>query len=169
MRKQWPEPQGYWYGQPPPEHGAPGLGAPEGRPPGGNGQRPRFQPPGYEPFYGAGSGQHPAYSGTSRPDIYGTPSSPPSGPPARVGSAVAALIGAVLTLAFPLLFWFLGIPLLALLVNIPGIVFGSMALTKTNDPPEVERFIGYTWACTIVYIGLFVLIIGAIAAILSVI
>ncbi|MBB4934100.1 4-hydroxybenzoate polyprenyltransferase [Lipingzhangella halophila] len=84
---------------------------------------------------------------------------PPSGPPARVGSAVAALIAAVLTLLVPVVFWLLSFYLLALLVNIPAIAFAAVALSKTDDPPEVERFMRYSWAATIIYIGLVLVLI----------
>ncbi|MFC4562787.1 hypothetical protein ACFO4E_13050 [Nocardiopsis mangrovi] len=94
---------------------------------------------------------------------------PPSGPPARVGSAVAGLLCALLTLFFPLLFLVLGLPLLALLVNVPGIAFGIVALTRTADPPEVERFIRYTWAGTMIYLAVIaVIVVGVIALFLSI-
>ncbi|MFC3998524.1 hypothetical protein ACFOVU_21545 [Nocardiopsis sediminis] len=94
---------------------------------------------------------------------------PPSGPPARVGSAVAGLICALLTLFFPLMFLVIGLPLLALLVNIPGIAFGVVALTRTADPPEVERFIRYTWAGTMIYLAVIaVIVVGVMALFLAV-
>ncbi|MDT0304188.1 hypothetical protein [Streptomonospora wellingtoniae] len=93
---------------------------------------------------------------------------PPSEPPARVGSAVAALVCAMLTLLCPVLFLALGFPVLALLVNVPAIAFGIAALARLNDPMEVERYIRYTWACILVYLGLMaVILIAAIMVVLS--
>ncbi|MFD0804432.1 hypothetical protein ACFQZU_24365, partial [Streptomonospora algeriensis] len=86
---------------------------------------------------------------------------PPSEPPARVGSAVAALVCALLTLLCPLLFFVLGFPVLTLLVNVPAIAFGIVALTRLSEPMEVERYIRYTWACTLVYLVLMVVILAA--------
>ncbi|MBB6173796.1 hypothetical protein HNR23_003856 [Nocardiopsis mwathae] len=100
---------------------------------------PRFEPPGVP----------------AAPHCHGPA---PCGPPARVGSAVAALVGAILTLVFPIFFLVVGEPLLFLLMNIPGIVLGILGLTKTADPAEVERSIGHTWACTLAYIALVVII-----------
>ncbi|MDA8369274.1 MAG: hypothetical protein M0026_05335 [Nocardiopsaceae bacterium] len=132
MSEQWPRPQRYWDAGPGP--GLPGALSP---PPPGNGADPL------------------AYrSPQPAPAPYSGPPYPPSGPPARVGSAAAGLICAILTLAFPVFFFWIGLPLLGLLVNIPGIAFGCVALTKTDDPPEVERFIRYTWAGTISYLAL---------------
>ncbi|RNL84050.1 hypothetical protein EFW17_14060 [Halostreptopolyspora alba] len=100
-----------------------------------------------------------------------------------MGSAVASLIAAVLTmiasvafwfLAAPVLaiiapevFWFLAAPVLSLLVSIPGIVLAGIALSKPNDPPELERFMRYAWACTIVYTGLMAVIVVAVLLLVS--
>lgn len=95
------------------------------------------------------------------------PVPPPSGPPARVGGAVAALVGALASLAVPVLTVWGGVPLLAWLVNAPGIVFGVLAVARTHDPAEVERFIRYTWACTFVYLGLLLMIVVGLVALLA--
>ncbi|GAA1764017.1 MULTISPECIES: hypothetical protein [Streptomonospora] len=93
---------------------------------------------------------------------------PPSEPPARVGSAVAALVCAMLTLLCPVLFFLLGFPVLTLLVNVPAIAFGIVALARLHEPMEVERYIRYTWACILVYLGLMaVILIAAIMVVLS--
>ncbi|QBI52263.1 hypothetical protein [Streptomonospora litoralis] len=94
---------------------------------------------------------------------------PPSGPPARVGSAVAALLCAVATLLCPLLFLVMGFPVLMLLVNVPAIAFGIVALTRTSEPMEVERFIRYTWACILGYLLLMgVILVAAVMVVLAV-
>ncbi len=133
--------------------------------------QPRFQAPVDDAFQMAGPGHTTAGAGLGKvnanPGPFGPAKGPPSGPPARVGSAVAALVCAVLTLIVPGLFWLLGVPILSLLVNVPGLVFGVIALTKTDNPPEVERFLRYSWASTLVYIALMVVIIGGILLLIS--
>lgn len=88
---------------------------------------------------------------------------PPSEPPARVGGAVAALVVAVLTVVGPGLMIYLGFWFFLLAVNLPGIGFGVATLTKLPDPTEVERYIRYTWACTFIYVALFVVFVIPVA------
>lgn len=88
---------------------------------------------------------------------------PPSEPPARVGGAVAALVVAVLTVVGPGLMIYLGFWFFLLAVNLPGIGFGVATLTKLPDPAEVERYIRYTWACTFIYVALFVVFVIPVA------
>ncbi|GAB3439100.1 hypothetical protein GCM10027570_02960 [Streptomonospora sediminis] len=189
----WSRPGSYWESEP---AGSTGLGPPPGRytaggaapqdpfapvPPGQHGQQGqpgRPQPAGYGAAAQTGSfgrpgAAHPAPQPGAGAAPGGLPAPmprfpPPSQPPARVGSAVAALLCAVLTLLFPLLFLALGFPVLTLLVNVPAIAFGIVALTRTGDPMEVERFIRYTWACTFVYLALMgVILAAAILVIMS--
>ncbi|WP_026120083.1 hypothetical protein [Nocardiopsis potens] len=77
---------------------------------------------------------------------------PPAGPPARTGAAVAALLCALLSLLFPLFCLLIGAPLLGLLINVPGVVFGALAV-GSRHPEAVERNIARTWACTLVYLA----------------
>ncbi|MFW5416034.1 hypothetical protein J0910_05360 [Nocardiopsis sp. CNT-189] len=94
------------------------------------------------------------------PQAYRTAAAPPpqpapalpSGPPARTGAAVAALLCALLSLLFPLLCLLIGIPLLGLLINVPGVVFGALAV-GSRHPEAVERNIARTWACILVYLA----------------
>ncbi|MDA0566626.1 hypothetical protein LG943_20255 [Streptomonospora sp. S1-112] len=182
-----PRPRSYWDTEPgsglggpadpgglgdPGAFGAPGSGpgrpgadpapfprgpVPAGPPPGA-GALLGAPPPGYGPGYApaAGGGLPPP---TPRTSEY-------TGPPARVGAAVAGLLCALATLAFPLLFVLLGFPLLVLLVNVPGIAYGILALTRTSEPMEVERCIRYMWGCTFVYVALMCVILAAAVMVL---
>ncbi|GAA1075165.1 hypothetical protein [Nocardiopsis composta] len=76
----------------------------------------------------------------------------PAGPPARTGAAVAALLCSLLTLLFPVLCYLIGLPLLGLLINVPGVVFGALAV-GSRHPEAVERNIARTWACLLVYLA----------------
>jgi hypothetical protein len=88
----------------------------------------------------------------------------PSGPPARVGGAVAALVVALLTVIVPVLGVSLGLWFFFLVTNVPGIVLGIMALVKVPDAVEVERYIRYTWACTLAYLVLSVVFLVPVIA-----
>ncbi|MDA2809682.1 hypothetical protein O4J56_03420 [Nocardiopsis sp. RSe5-2] len=92
---------------------------------------------------------------------------PPLGPPPRTGAAVAALLCAMLTLVFPGLGLLLGFPVLAVLTNVPGLVFGLLALANRRDPEAVERNIARTWACNLGYLLLLALIALAVGALLA--
>ncbi|GAB3480071.1 hypothetical protein [Nocardiopsis coralliicola] len=88
---------------------------------------------------------------------------PPSGPPARTGAAMAALLCAVATLLIPALASVTGFLLLALLPNIPGVVFGALAVGARRRPEAVERYIAATWAWTLGYLALIGVIVAALA------
>jgi hypothetical protein len=150
---------------------APALGAP----PSG---APAFGPPAPgDPLAGAAPGA-PAggapYAGPPPGAVFGPPQhragpppgAAPSGPPARTGSAAVGLACAVATLLIPAFFLLIGFPLLGLLVNVPGIAFGVVALTRTADPPEVERFIRYMWAGTMLYLALVAVVFAAVIVLL---
>ncbi|WP_017556176.1 hypothetical protein [Nocardiopsis baichengensis] len=98
---------------------------------------------------------------------FAPPHAPPAGPPPRTGAAAAALLCAVLTLAFPALGVLAGLPVLAVLSNIPGLVFGALAVANRHDPEAVERNIARTWACTLGYLLLIALVLLAIAALIT--
>lgn len=93
---------------------------------------------------------------------------PPAGPPPRTGAAVAALLCAILTLVFPGLGILSGFPVLAILTNVPGLVFGLLALANRRDPEAVERNIARTWACNLGYLLLLALVAIAVVALLAV-
>lgn len=171
MGEQWPDPH---VGAAAPAPGGHRPPEPPREPAHNDRAQPRFAPPqDTDPFQPDAPGRAPGAVFTAAgadappPASPGTPKGPPSEPPARVGSAVASLIVAILTLLVPAMLWLLGIPVLSLLVNIPGIVLASIALAKSNDPPELERFMRYAWACTIVYIGLMVVIVAAVLLLIS--
>ncbi|MBV2363921.1 hypothetical protein ACFPZ0_12590 [Streptomonospora nanhaiensis] len=154
-----PRPRGYWDSEP-----GSGLGRTGGGPgSAGTGSAPLGPPVGGGPLLGAppaayGRAGHGPGRGLPPP----TPRTPEyTGPPARVGAAVAGLLCSLATLAFPMLFVLLGFPLLVLLVNVPGIAYGILALTRTSEPMEVERCIRYMWGCTFVYIALMCVILAA--------
>ncbi|MUL44035.1 hypothetical protein FZ103_23195 [Streptomonospora sp. PA3] len=156
----WTRPSSYWHTEP----ASGGLGPPTAAPRPDSGARDPFvpAPPATAgPHQGAGG----APGGLPAPQPRFPP---PAQPPARVGSAVTALLCALGTLLCPLLFLFLGFPVLSLLVNVPAIAFGIVALTRLSEPMEVERYIRYTWACILVYLALMAVILtAAVMVILS--
>ncbi|GAA2020896.1 hypothetical protein [Nocardiopsis rhodophaea] len=160
MDEQWSRAPRYWDARPGTGPWEQAGGADSGA---GPGSRAGSGPTAWTPS-SPSARPYPRFEPPAAPGAPRVPGPPPCGPPARVGSAVAALVGAVLTLAFPIVFLVIGEPLLFLLMNIPGIVFGVMGLTKTADPAEVERHIGYTWACTLTYIALVVIIVSLMFA-----
>ncbi len=162
MDEQWSRAPRYWDARPAmePQEQADGNGSGAGP-----GSRPDTGPTAWTPAPPPSSARpYPRFEPPLAPGSQRFPGPPPCGPPARVGSAVAALVGAILTLAFPIVFLVIGEPLLFLLMNIPGIAFGVMGLTKIADPAEVERHIGYTWACTLTYVALVVIIVSLMFA-----
>ncbi|MDA2805874.1 hypothetical protein [Nocardiopsis suaedae] len=80
---------------------------------------------------------------------------------------MAALLCAMLTLAFPALGLLLGFPILAVLTNVPGLVFGLLALAGRRDAEAVERNIARTWACNLGYLLLLAFIALAVAALVA--
>lgn len=71
----------------------------------------------------------------------------PGPPPAKGNTVLALIIAIIVTLSC------------CGFTNITGIVFASIALSKEQEPEELEKFTRWAWLCNFIHIGILVFVV----------